>query len=209
MRRWQNPDAEKMGVKDWFYCWLTRVVLERVTHFVSEKSLKRYGKIERAKLVFSARGGLNAAQIYAYFDWIKRQSENSTLYLPWGDIEWETIHPRFMEVQQHQINAGLQLADIVASAFFQACDKRQSGPCVTEYARLLSQVMGRFPDTKKGLISGYGVKILPYITAAKLDSDQEEIFKHFGYPTQLWQHGKNWNTTPPLSRKKKAGAGPI
>jgi hypothetical protein len=198
-----------MGVKDWFYCWLTRVVLERVTHFVREKSLKRYRQIKRVKLVFSERGGLNAGQLYAYYEWIKQQSFNDHLFLPWGDLEWATIHPRLMEVHKHQVNAGLQLADITASAFFQACDKEQSGPCVVDYAKILRPVMGRYPDTRNGLISGYGVKMLPYITAAKLDSDQEEIFLYYGYPTQLWQHGKTWNTIPPPSRKKKVGAGPI
>jgi hypothetical protein len=35
-------------------------------------------------------------------------------------------------------------------------------------------------------ISGYGLKLLPGFAKAKLDSDQAEIFRFYGYPAQWW-----------------------
>jgi hypothetical protein len=80
----------------------------------------------------------------------------------------------------------LQLADIVASAFFKACDKYDTGGCNPEFAKALRDRMAREPDTKTGQISGFGVKLLPSLKKAKLDPDQAEIFRFYGYPLQWW-----------------------
>jgi hypothetical protein len=46
--------------------------------------------------------------------------------------------------------------------------------------------MAREPDNNNGRISGFGVKLLPSFAKAKLDADQTEIFRHYGYPRQWW-----------------------
>jgi hypothetical protein len=46
--------------------------------------------------------------------------------------------------------------------------------------------MAREPDNQSGAISGFGVKLLPSFARAKLDSDQEQIFKYYRYPRQWW-----------------------
>lgn len=96
---------------------------------------------------------------------------------------------RLLEVAAHNDRAGLHLADTVASAFFKACDFRDTGECDPQFAKLLEPRMGRFPDVLGGEIAGYGVKIMPSFRGARLTRDQEKIFKFYGYPRQWWAPG--------------------
>ncbi|HEX4183950.1 MAG TPA: hypothetical protein VHY34_11900, partial [Caulobacteraceae bacterium] len=82
MRGHRNPFAEKIPSDNWFYCWMTRLLLERVTHWVSRRSLVDHGETKRVKLIFSERGGLSYAQMGAYFQWLRFKGDNQ--YLPLG-----------------------------------------------------------------------------------------------------------------------------
>jgi len=197
MRRYHNPRAAVMGVNDWFYCWITRIALERASHFVWRRSMQKHHEPRRLKVIFSERGGLKVGQIGAYYQWIKPQSLNGTLYIPWGDIEWDCVHPLLLDKDFHRNLHGLKLADILASAFFAACDNKQSGPCEPTYASLLKPIMANYPHTSAGRYSGYGVKLLPTWSKAQLTIDQQKVFRGYGYPLQLWQEGRHWALPPP------------
>lgn len=198
MRRHKNRKAEAaMAVKDWFYCWITRLALERASHFVHRRSIQKFGKPKYMKIVFSERGGLRVGQIGAYYQWIRQQSRNDNLYIPWGDIEWSVINQLLITTDFAKHLSGLKLADVVAAAFYGACDNQQSGPCNPEYARNLQPVVARFRNNETGMYSGYGLKLLPSFYGAKLSAAQQEIFRHYGYPAQLWQKGKSWEVLPP------------
>lgn len=186
MQGYHNPDAAQVPSDNWFYCWLTRVLLERITNFVASDSLMRFGETKRVKVEYSERGGLRYSQMKAYYEWIRAKSRSGNMYLTAGDIEWATIHPHLLEVHPHQTRAGLKLADTVAGAFFQAADCIESGPCEPRYAILLEDRMARIPDRVGGQIAGYGLKLLPGLRAAKLSSAQEKVFRHYGYPKQWW-----------------------
>ncbi len=186
MEGYNNQNAAKVPSDNWFYCWLTRVLLERMTHFVAAHSRAKYGEVKRLKVEYSERGGLRYAQMRAYYEWIRPKSRADNMFLTAGDIEWDTLHSHLLEVYPHQSRAGLKLADVVAGAFFQAADCAESGPCDASYAKLLHDRMARAPDKVGGQISGYGVKLLPGFKAAKLTAEQQEIFKFYGYPKQWW-----------------------
>jgi hypothetical protein len=197
MRQYRNKRAEKMGVKDWYYCWLTRTALERATNFVWRRSVQQFNAPRFLKVVFGERGGLRVGQLGAYYHWIKQQSRNDNLYLKLGDIEWETLHPRLLTKDFAKNLDGLKLADIVASAFYAACDFRQSGPCRPHLAENLKPIIARFPNNDSGRYSGYGVKLLPSYKGAKLTDQQQVVFLSYGYPQQLWQEGRRWELPPP------------
>jgi hypothetical protein len=207
MRRYRNVRAERMGVNDWFYCWLTRLALERASHFVWRRSVQKFGAPKRMKIVFGERGGLRVGQIGAYYQWIKQQSLNDNLYIAWGDVEWETIHPLLLDKDFAANLDGLKFADILASAFFCGCDNQQSGPCQPQFAENLKPIMACFPHRDGGRYSGYGVKLLPKWSEAKLSVAQQVIFRRYGYPLQLWQQKRNW-TLPP-SPWEKASDRPV
>lgn len=184
MEGYSNPAAGKIPSSNWFYCWMTRILLERVTRFVGEKSAgsntPRHLRIE-----YSARGGLKYSQMSAYYEWMR--GKRLSPFLPWGNIVWDVMHPGLLKVFPHQDREGLQLADIVASAFFKACDKHDTGACDPTFAKLLKPRMARDTDRAGGQIAGYGVKLLPSFAKAKLDHDQAEIFRFYGYPRQWWE----------------------
>jgi len=73
----------------------------------------------------------------------------------------------------HKTRAGLQLSDVVASAFYQAADCLGPGQWDTEPAKALQKIMarenGRTPPWK-----------------AELTNDQQDIFEHYGYDFARW-----------------------
>lgn len=184
MEGYENPFAGKIPSSNWFYCWMTRLLLERVTKFVYDNSLKNYGTPKKLRIEYSARGGLKYTQMAAYYEWMQMKKSNP--FLPWGKIYWEVMSHELLKVYPHQDREGLQLADVLASAFFKACDKHDTGACDPQFAKLLSPRMGREANNGKGQVSGFGVKLMPSLHKAKLDNDQAEIFKFYGYPAQWW-----------------------
>jgi hypothetical protein len=187
MRGWKNPFAEKIPSDNWFYCWMTRLLLERVTHWVKARSISEHGSVQRVKLVFSERGGLSYSQINAYYQWLSYKGDNQVLKL--GNIEYDTIHMRLLEVHNHAGHDGLKLPDIVASAFFKACDVYDTGACEPAFAEALRPRMARWPEDRDGLISGYGLKLMPGLSRldGKVRPEQTAVFRSYGYPAQWWQ----------------------
>jgi hypothetical protein len=186
MRGYRNPFAEKYENTNWFYAWLTRLLLERVTHFVREKSLEQFQEIKKVRLEFSSRGGLTHPSLNTYFEWLKMKSRGGDMVLPLGDLAWDTMHRDLLHIYSTKQRAGLQLADTVASAFFKACDHLDTGECDPSYAKLLSPRMCRVSDRVGGAVSGYSVKLMPAFGKAKLLPEQAAIFTHYGYPKQWW-----------------------
>lgn len=186
MKGWTNPWAEKIPSDNWFYCWMTRLLIERVSHWVQSHSLENYGEVRRVKLVFSERGGLSYSQLNAYYEWLR--SKGSNQYLPLGNIAYDTISMNLLEVCNHAGHDGLKLPDIVASAFFKGADIHDTREVDNSFAKALEPRMARWPDKSNGQISGYGVKLMPSYGQLKrrVLPEQLEIFAHYGYPKQWW-----------------------
>lgn len=191
-----NPVLKEMRNQDWFYAFLSRYLLERITHFVGERSRRLTGSAQRVKVVFSERGGLNVGQMAAYYDKLENQTRfdammhdtpaRKRVVLGRGNLDWETVHPLLLLRNNHKASAGLQLADVVASSFFQACDQYNTLGCNPSFARLLRPRMARAPDNGSGRISGYGLKVAPGYEPTKWLPIQGQIFADFGYPDEWW-----------------------
>lgn len=189
MEGWRNPRASQIPSDNWFYCWLTRLLLERVTDAVYHASLRRYGEPKKVKLEYSERGGLRYSQMKAYYQWLKVKSASGkrSLFVPFGDFQYSVLHPDLMRVYNHAERDGLKLPDIVASAFFKAVDVHQTKACDPTFAKLLSPKMAKAPETRE--VAGYGVKLLPswrILDQFGVADEQRDILKHFGYPEQEW-----------------------
>ena len=88
------------------------------------------------------------------------------------------MHPWLIESQPHGKMAGLQLADVVASAFRFAADTDQTRLHNLENAKSLKPRMW----SKGGWHAYNGVTLLPWSPAkAKLTPKQKEIFQFYGY----------------------------
>lgn len=186
MKGYKNPFAQTIPSKNWFYCWMSRILLERVTDFVEWHSRKEYGESKKLRIEYSIRGGLSYSQMNAYYSWLKMKGPTENLVLPMGNLRWSVMESNLLKIYPHQERAGLQLADVVASAFFKAADTQNTGGSDPRFAKLLAPRMARYRDRSSALISGYGVKLLPGLKRAELTAEQQEIFAYYGYPKQWW-----------------------
>jgi hypothetical protein len=127
MRGYRNERAEKAGSRQWFYNWLVRLLIERVTDYCFRYAV-RNGLVRRhVKFVFSQTGGHSYSQTAAYHELLKYQSRGGSMMLNKRVPRWEVMSFKLVEHFPHYKRAGLQLADVVASAFYQAVDNLDTG----------------------------------------------------------------------------------
>jgi hypothetical protein len=177
MRQHQNDRAAARGGKQWFYNFCVRLLMERVTELCLKDSNKRYKETRNLKVIFSERGGHSYGQTKAYWELLKRQSIAGTTFLPKRVMRHEVLRYGLVDYVPHNQNAGLQLADVVASAFFQACDVLENrwNP---EPAKLLAPRLYR----EAGVVADNGLILQPIPPKrAALTDEQKVIFRHFGY----------------------------
>lgn len=192
MRRWKNDFAARKSQEligrvvpnpNWFYFWCSRILLEKVSDFVLSDSIKRYGEPRKVKLEFSENKSLSYEEMAVYFKLLKIHNMAGTQTVNTDDLEWSVMDQSLVERYPHTDRAGLQLADVVASAFFKACDIYDTkGGCDPTFAKLLEPKMARKPDRPDGAVDWYGVKLMPWtLKRAQLSAEQEEIFRFYGY----------------------------
>lgn len=177
MRGHQNKRASKAGGKQWFYNWVVRIMMERATNYCADNSRRKIGETSRLKVVFSARGGHSYGQTKAYWELLRFQEMTGRTYLNQHTINHEVLSFDLVEYIPHYMHAGLQLADIAASAFYQAIETRspKSSP---EPAKALAPCMAK----RENQICDVGLVLQPHaIDSIGLSHDQRLIFEHYGY----------------------------
>jgi hypothetical protein len=179
MRGYANHSAAlaKINVTAWFYCWLSRVLIERVTDYCNRKSIRDHGEIKSIRFEFSARGGVRIDDVARYLKYLKNQDEIGLLYNDFWVPAWPVID--FDEIYSHpaKARAGLQLADCTASAFFQALEMSNEGNVKPDYAKLL---IPRVARSKKERICDFGLKIWPGHARDLVQPQQQEILDFYG-----------------------------
>lgn len=180
MRQYRNRKAEafSMHPKNWFYNYCIRILLERLTAWVDHRSVQDWGEPRNVKLVFSQRGGHSYRHVQTYTELLKLQIERGTLYQTTRAPVATVMDHRLIDVVPHDQNAGLQMADIVASAFYNAANTSAKTWDV-EPAKRLQPRMAVFNEK----CAGEGVTFLPwYPQLAHLSDQQKQIFRFYGYP---------------------------
>lgn len=176
MRGYNNERAAARGGKQWFYNYCVRLLMERATELCHADSLERTGSPKFVKVVFSSRGGHSYGQTKAYWEVLKMQAAGNTTYLNRRQIRHEVLRFGLVEYLPHYQHAGLQLADIVASAFYQAVDAR-SARWDVEPAHALAPIIYK----PSGSAVDEGVVLQPSVRKAALTLDQRVIFERFGF----------------------------
>jgi hypothetical protein len=174
MRGHTNPRAEKVSYsagRTYFYWWMTRLLLERVTDYCERRSLHEYKEPRLVRIEFAQRGGLRYSHCQGYLYWLRWQSKTDRLYIKRGDLKWSVINP-LDEIRVHDPadREGLQIADAVAGAFYQAVNG-YADPAIALAPRMAFDAQGRILD--------YGVKLMPggYLTRAP--AHQRPIFDFY------------------------------
>lgn len=183
MRGYRNPRAEKHDTRSPFYNWMLRLLLERASRFCAERSAWNYGEMRSMRIELGARGGVSLPRIKVYLRHkLRRQSMAGTLYIKRGDIAWDVINIDHMGVFQARNRAGIQLADVVASALRQAVDLKPDGSIDTSYAAALRPVVAR--DRRQGKVADFGLKLMPSppdLWQIGLTEAQVSFFESYGY----------------------------
>jgi hypothetical protein len=180
MRGYRNERAEKVYSKNPFYCWMLRLLLERVTNYCAQRTLTDYGEPRTLRIEIGARGGFFLSQFKAYLTKLRMQSAAGALYLTRNDLAWNMVDVYEIETFPAAKRAGIQLADTVASAFKQAVELRPDGTCRTQYAEALRS---RIAFDRRGNIPDFGIKIMPHpFWKAGVVDAQVVIFEKYGYP---------------------------
>ncbi len=129
------------------------------------------------KIIFSRRGGMDYRDFQAYLEHLKGLQQARGSYFP---IHWDYISPGLIVSEDHSKVAGLQLADIAASSFYQAVEPNFYGQTEPRYALLLRDRVLAHPTSKIRL--NHGVKPIPEPSQMALTDEQIAFF-------DLWKAG--------------------
>lgn len=167
----------------WLYYWLLRLLLERVTDFVSNRSLLEHGSPRTVRLEFSKNGGIRYDELKSYLELLRKQSLSGGHFIDVGKINWAVLDLNEIGVYEHNSRAGLVLPDIIASSFYQACDKHERRKPVEIKPALALRPRMAVRKNYKGEKTQreYGVKLMPNPRKIQIDDDQKQIFAHYGY----------------------------
>lgn len=165
-----------MENREWLYWWITRVLMEKVTDYCSRHANEHKIINPKIRFVFSRRGGKRSYDhLRAYLRRLQSQSEAGGLFINHSDIKWDLIDHNQIHVVDSKQLVGLQLADIVAGAFFNALDISKLN---TSYAEQLKPIMA---SCSKNKVINYGLKTMPYIYQIPMKEEQRELFSKYGY----------------------------
>jgi len=168
--------ARGATTQEYFYNFCVRLLLERVTDFVQQISIRDYKTPKHLKIVFSQRGGLRYSQTIEYLDLLRQQARSQTTFLKRKEIKWAVLHPKLISSIPHRDSAGAQLADTIPSAFFQATNTTGNGSWDASQAKLLKPCMWH----ENGLYEDRGVSLQPWpYQKGNLNDRQKEIFRFY------------------------------
>lgn len=142
-------NAETFQERYILYFYMVRYLLERVSWFCRDSYRKdcSFGD-GSAEVIFSNRSGMSYEEMKDYLQLLKRKSQVR--------IDWSVINPNLIRAISHGKLVGLQLADAVATSFFNAA--RYSTSTNGDYhANLLKPIVYKV----NGRYLGYGVKFFP------------------------------------------------
>lgn len=180
MRNHRNAKAARVsGHKHWFYWWCTRLLLERVTAYCALRNRLDGHSDGRLRLEFSRRQDLRYDQFKDYFTriWWQERPVLDRRTVDWSVFDFESV-----TFHDHDARAGLQLADIAASAFYQAVNTHPHGSSDARSALALSPRIWRTDDG--ALDAGFSVQP-GSLKHVPLTAGQRCVFEAYGYPSAL------------------------
>lgn len=180
MQNYRNLFAAqaKINKTAWFFCWLSRLLLERVSAYCAHRSERDRGQPHAVRIEFSDRGGVRIDDIRQYYRYLSEQSKLGMLYHDFHDLAWEVMDTECIVMHPNRVRAGLQLADAVASAFHHAVEQTNAGIVRPEFAKLLRPRVCPRP-TPFGGRYGYGLKVMPTWIPSQLPVAQREIIDFY------------------------------
>lgn len=181
MRRHRNRRAAQAShTSAWFYWWMCRLLLERVTDFCERRNERDHTARAKVRVELSRRTDLKYRELTNYLAKLELQEAPVVAKrLPcWSVVDFQQFH-----AFDHDTRTGLQLADVVASAFYQAINRIDSAVPKPEYAEALHEKVW----SKGGQRFDQGFAVFPIpLSYPRLGEDQKRIFRFYGFPEDKW-----------------------
>ena len=180
--RLYNEDGTYVTVprKTWFHNFVLKAMLERVTEWCEEWCQHQYGRALPIDITIGRRGGFSIADFKTTLE-IDRRHYNAGTGTLQKYLTWPVVDLNRIQTAPAAEVSGLQLADVVAGAFWNAVEEHKLGSAATlDYALALRRRMARHPKTRD--INYFGVTGLPWsLRKANLSDGQRALFEAFGY----------------------------
>lgn len=178
MRGYTNPVAAqaKINVTAWFYVWLSRILVERITDYCSRKTMRDFGEVRTIRFEFASRGGVKIGDLAKYLKYLKDQDEIGMMYNTFWKPNWSVID--FDQIAEYpaKARAGLQLADCVASSFYSALELTAEGTVKPDFAKNL---LPRIARSSQNRIYGFGLKVWPEHAPTIVQDVQRPFFDFY------------------------------
>lgn len=179
-----NPRAAAASgnPRDYLYNWVVRLLLERVTHYVAHHAQRNRIESPVLRIVMASRRGHHFGRFKAYIQQKINQATAGTTWLDTRDIDPSVLRYSLIDRAPASQLAGLQLADVLVSAFFQSIE--QASPHhADKVARALRPLMAERRTAKARIRrDGEGVTFFPPLQAVHLLTPaQAAFFEHFGH----------------------------
>ena len=146
-------EIEKFQQRYRLYFYTVRYLLERVTWLVRDlhKRFKQGSGLVRC--VFSNRSSMNYTELKEYLQLLKKRSDEGQ------DIRivWNNFNPNDVLSYPPGRLRGLQIADAISGAFYNALETQKTREQISDYAIILKDIALKY----RGRIWGYGLKVVP------------------------------------------------
>lgn len=177
MREHFNQRLGKLDRSDQFYNWCMRLLFERITRWAEAWSEKEGLPLAPLDVTFAQRGGHNYNHMFSYFDTLRAQVAAGTLILKGGGLMPPMLDQRYWKVEPAEKIAGCQLADVVASAFYQGANSASPAFDMAP-AKALAPIIA---DNGRGVSANLGVTVWPLPHQAAVPEESRGIFEFYGY----------------------------
>lgn len=167
-----HPRKDLFSDKNTLYWYLTKYLVERISHCCAQLRPKVSEGNGCAKIIFSKRGNMNYRDFQDYLHKIKI---GNTKYPEQNNINWNIVDIDAIEALDHSKRAGLQIADCITSAFFTAVEPNFYGMTERRYADQLKRIV----YNRNGRYIGHGLKYVPSLDKMELNKAQEDFLMRY------------------------------
>jgi hypothetical protein len=158
-------EPEKFSERYRLYFYAVRYLVERISWLVRDKhNPDKWGGDGTAELLFSNRQGMSYDEMRDYLRLLSKQKQAGQDIR----IDFEKVPIENLKTHTPGKSMGLQLADAVAGAFFNALERDKFDNTEPRYIQTMTPVLYR--DNKN--LQGYGLKIVPRESLSKLECEE-------------------------------------
>ena len=184
MRGYRNERAAaKSNERSWFYNSSVKYLLERVTDFGLQWSIEKFGEPKHVEICLAEHPFVSVSRLADYLEKEQGNIRAGIAVHTKRQMKWQVLNVGKIIARKSEQEAGLQLADIVASAFFSSLEGVSNAravsalPAISLRERLWNGTVG---NSRKFGISNNGLTVFPPYRPLKLTEGHRTFFTNFG-----------------------------